>query len=93
MGGGDYDGDTVVVIFEPTIVSSFKPQPLLPGDLCLGDPPEGFIEQNFNKSSELIREFLASEKAKVEGETTKKYKEVVLSSLEKRFRIGQYSKM
>lgn len=94
MGGGDYDGDTVTVIFEPTIVSSFTPQPLLPGDMCQGDTPNGFFEEYFDKSSEVIRDFLETNQLELDSESAvQKYKKVILSSLERRFQVGTYSKM
>ena len=52
LGGGDYDGDTVLLIWQPEIVDDFQNAPE-----CLGDPPDDFIETNFVKEIETVTEF------------------------------------
>ncbi|KAF8320917.1 hypothetical protein DL93DRAFT_2224613 [Clavulina sp. PMI_390] len=91
MGGGDYDGDTVIVIFEPDIVNAFRNAPLLPGGLCQGDPPEGFIEKFFDNSPEMLDEHL--EKKKDPTAVVRVLQKAAVAPLENDYDVGMYSKM
>lgn len=53
LGGGDYDGDTVLIIWEPALVNQFTNSPT-----CLGDPPEDFLEKNFDREVKPASELL-----------------------------------
>lgn len=53
LGGGDYDGDTVQIIWEPQLVERFRN-----ADPALADTPEGFIEDNFEKELVTVQEEL-----------------------------------
>ena len=53
LGGGDYDGDTVQIIWEPSLVDSFRN-----ADPAYADTPEDFIEENFEKELVTVREVL-----------------------------------
>lgn len=94
LGGGDYDGDTVTVIFEPTIVSAFVPEQQRADGLCSGDPPPGFVGENFEKASEIIQDFLATKQIGPDSpEALEKYRRVLLSSLQTDMMVGRYSIM
>lgn len=59
LGGGDYDGDTVQVIWEPEIVEPFRN-----ASDKLAEQPEWFVKENFEKETVKVHEVLE----KVEGE-------------------------
>lgn len=44
LAGGDYDGDTATVIFDPALVD-----PFVQAEDCIANTPEGFEEENFEK--------------------------------------------
>ncbi|VDC03109.1 unnamed protein product [Peniophora sp. CBMAI 1063] len=53
LGGGDYDGDKVDVIWDPSIV-----QPFCNAPIELADAPADFEEKNFLRENEKVSEFL-----------------------------------
>ncbi|KAF8320916.1 hypothetical protein DL93DRAFT_2224612 [Clavulina sp. PMI_390] len=91
LGGGDYDGDTVVVIFEPEIVNAFRNAPLLPNGLCQGDPAPDFIEKYFDKSVQRLDQFLRVESD--HGVILKILQKMLLAPLVNQNTVGMYSTM
>ena len=53
LGGGDYDGDTVNVIWEPSLVDSFTN-----ADLSHADLPDDFEAENFDKEVVKVEELV-----------------------------------
>lgn len=53
LGGGDYDGDTVLIIWEPSLVEPFQN-----ADPVYADTPRDFIQENFEKELVTVREVL-----------------------------------
>ena len=53
LGGGDYDGDTVQIIWEPVLVEPFSN-----ADPRLADTPEGFVRDNFEKELVSVKDVL-----------------------------------
>lgn len=53
LGGGDYDGDTVQIIWEPVLVEPFRN-----ADSRLADTPEGFVRDNFEKELVSVKDVL-----------------------------------
>jgi len=90
LGGGDYDGDTVIIIWDPAIVNSFTNAPLDSNGLCAGDPPEDFIAKNFDKSVVRISDYMKTMPAN-EGEATKDLQKWLLAPLVNESVVGQYS--
>ena len=90
LGGGDYDGDTVVVIWDPAIVNSFTNAPLDGNGLCQGDPPEDFIEKNFDRSVELLSDYMKS-MPEGEGDVTRDLQKRLLAPLVNGSVVGYYS--
>lgn len=52
LGGGDYDGDTVILVWEPEVVDPFTN-----AQVCRGDPPTGFLEENFSRELRTTAEY------------------------------------
>jgi hypothetical protein len=92
LGGGDYDGDTVIVIWEATIVDSFQNAPLDGNGLCPGDLPEDFIQTNFDRSAERLSNCIDKLSAD-KGEVTKSLQKWLLAPLVNESVVGQYSIM
>ena len=90
LGGGDYDGDTVIIIWDPAIVNSFTNAPLDSNGLCAGDPPEDFLAKNFDKSVVRISDYMESMPAN-EGEAAKDCQKWLLAPLVNESVVGQYS--
>ena len=53
LGGGDYDGDTVTIYWDPALVEPFQN-----ADEQFADVPEGFIDHNFEKEVVKVNEFI-----------------------------------
>ncbi|KIJ49639.1 hypothetical protein M422DRAFT_205121 [Sphaerobolus stellatus SS14] len=79
LGGGDYDGDTGHIIWEPSVVESFK----VP-DSKFADPPEKFDEA-FEQNTMTVAEFLKSDQNSTLG-----LSHYTLSALNDSSLIGQY---
>lgn len=92
LGGGDYDGDTVIIIWDPTIVNAFRSEPLGTDGLCQGDPPEDFIENNFDKSSLKMSEIISTTAGKPD-ECAKILQRELLAPLVHKSIEGHYSVM
>lgn len=90
LGGGDYDGDTVIVMWEPTIVDAFQNAPLTPHGLCPADPPENFMADNFIKSSQLLETLLSTSPPDA---LESNLQQALLAPLEHETVVGQYSVM
>jgi RNA-dependent RNA polymerase len=90
LGGGDYDGDTVIVIWEPEIVGSFNNAPLDRDGLCQGDPPADFIEKNFDKSAQRLSNYINGMPAD-QGEVTRDLQKWLLAPLVNESVVGYYS--
>lgn len=90
LGGGDYDGDTVIVIWDPIIVNAFQNAPLRADGLCQGDPPDDFIGENFDKSSLKVSEILQSTAGDPDG-LAKVLQCALLAPLVHESIVGHYS--
>lgn len=89
LGGGDYDGDTVIIIWEPQIVDAFRNAPLDANGLCQGDPAPDFISTYFDKSVQRLDAFLQA--AHDEEETTRTLQKALLAPIVNGSVVGQYS--
>lgn len=79
LGGGDYDGDTVNVIWHPEIVTPFKNAPTE-----YSEPPED-LSKFFEKQT------LTVEKALEDGTFNDQFTSFLLASLDQRCSPGRYS--
>jgi hypothetical protein len=61
--------------------------------LCDGDPPDDFVEKNFDKSAKPLAELLASLEFMPPPDVVKAYQEVLLAPLISDTSVGMYSKM
>ena len=71
LGGGDYDGDTCTLIWDPPIVESFNNTPLRDGGLCDGDPPDDFLANNFLYTSANLADLCTGDQRTLEEELKK----------------------
>ena len=88
LGGGDYDGDTVLLIWQPEIVSDFQNAPT-----CKADPPPGFEEKNFEKEAKTVATFLAETDRENPESQARKAQLYLLSALSTGGAVGLYSNM
>lgn len=89
LGGGDYDGDTVIVIWEPEIVNAFHNAPLRPNGLSQGDPAPDFISEFFDKSVRRVDEVLQS--THNERDLTQTLRGTLLAPIINKSVVGLYS--
>lgn len=89
LGGGDYDGDTVIVIWEPEIVNAFHNAPLRPNGLSQGDPTPDFISIFFDKSVRRVEEALQDTRNVEHSAQT--LRGTLLAPLINKSMVGQYS--
>lgn len=87
LAGGDYDGDTALVMWNPEMVSSFTN-----ADDSYADPPTG-LEAGFTKSAETGAHFLRSLEGLSLEQRTQRYQHYLLGGLQDPSLIGQYSTM
>ncbi|KAF8517651.1 RNA dependent RNA polymerase-domain-containing protein [Gautieria morchelliformis] len=87
LGGGDYDGDTAHVIWEPSIVKAFRNP-----DDKFADPPLG-IDDAFERDTMTVDEFLEKHKAQHDMPVTvaESLQDYLLASLKDVSLVGQYS--
>lgn len=87
LAGGDYDGDTALVMWNPEMVSSF-----INANESYADPPDE-LEAGFTRSVETGIDFLK----KLDGlnleQRTQRYQYYLLGGLQDPSLIGQYSTM
>ncbi len=89
LGGGDYDGDTVLLIWQPEIVSDFQNT-----NICKADPPPGFEERNFEKEAKSVATFLRETDGERDPEgQAREAQKFLLSGLLSNGAVGQYSHM
>ena len=86
LGGGDYDGDTVLLIWQPEIVNDFQN-----ATECLGDPPDDFIGTNFVKEIETVTEFNQRVRNQPTAQKEKQLQRHLLASLAHTAVVGSYS--
>lgn len=89
LGGGDYDGDTVLVIWEPSLVRQFTN-----ADECYGDPPKDFLDKNFERQVKSTKEFLKelSDTNNID-ERDQRLQTWLLSGIGGTMTVGQYSNL
>ncbi|KAF8581588.1 hypothetical protein K439DRAFT_1353522 [Ramaria rubella] len=86
LGGGDYDGDTVHVIWEPTIVTAFR----RPDDKFADPPPN--LDNAFEKDTLTVEEFLKNHEEKHEAlAMSDSLQDYLLAALKDVSLVGQYS--
>jgi len=86
LGGGDYDGDTVIVLWDPELVRQFTNV-----QECRGDPPDDFIEANFHKEIRKVDEYASSLAHMGPTEKEDEAKKYLLAGLGGVTLVGQYS--
>ncbi|RXK35887.1 hypothetical protein M231_06851 [Tremella mesenterica] len=86
LGGGDYDGDTVQIIWDPEIVGPFKN-----ADDSFADTPQDFEKQNFVKDIVKGHEFLAALDGVSEETLVANYQSFLLAALKDDHLAGTYS--
>lgn len=86
LGGGDYDGDTVIVIWDPELVGQFTN-----ASECRGDPPDNFLQANFNREVRTVDEYTASLARMTPKEQEDEAKKYLLAGLGGVALVGQYS--
>ncbi|KAF8335959.1 RNA dependent RNA polymerase-domain-containing protein [Cantharellus anzutake] len=87
MGGGDYDGDTVVVISQPEIVNGFEQ-----ASRHALDPPADFVNKNFIKEKAPVPH-RGTSMFLDERESDRTVQRILLSSLRRLPLVGAYSNM
>lgn len=85
LSGGDYDGDTVSVIWEKRIVDQFKNAPL-----HLADPPKG-LRDEFEERNERVDDFIERVRDLSVEDRRKELQKVLLGALVDSSIVGQYS--
>ncbi|KAF8342289.1 RNA dependent RNA polymerase-domain-containing protein [Cantharellus anzutake] len=89
LGGGDYDGDTVLLIWQPEIVSDFEN-----AKTCRADPPADFEKRNFETEPKKVTTFLEETDGEKHPESqARKAQKYLLSALSDPSVVGRYSIM
>lgn len=89
LGGGDYDGDTVILVWEPELVGPFANAPA-----CRGDPPAGFVEANFKTTETRTTEEYATALARLDHEMQElELQGALLNNIGGSSTVGQYSNL
>ncbi|VDC06703.1 unnamed protein product [Peniophora sp. CBMAI 1063] len=84
LGGGDYDGDTAMVTYDPDIVKHFK------NHVFVSKPPE--VDVRFEKHAERVGDFFSRLGRLPPAERHREYVRVALGGLQDR-KVGMYSQM
>ncbi|CCM02288.1 uncharacterized protein FIBRA_04376 [Fibroporia radiculosa] len=84
-GGGDYDGDTVEVYWDPRLIENFRNA----NPNFAKEPPE--VQASLVKNSETVAEFLERTASLRNGELLHEYQKFLLGSLLNTSRVGTYS--
>lgn len=91
LSGGDYDGDQVVIIWQPEILDKWRDNP---SNLMFANPPEGF-SKNFEAAPPILRELLDRYPQRLSDQdkrmVVEEIQNVMLSSISIRKEIGMYS--
>ncbi|KDQ17270.1 hypothetical protein BOTBODRAFT_156039 [Botryobasidium botryosum FD-172 SS1] len=85
LGGGDYDGDTVTVIWDKKIVDSF-----VNANVDFAEPPENLMD-SFERKNETIADFEFRTASLQPRERTVEVQRYLLSSLQDTTIVGAYS--
>lgn len=88
LGGGDYDGDTVILIWEPEIV-----EPFTNASTCRGDPPPGFIETNFARELRTTADYATKLSGLTSHEREQELQDALLYSIGASSAVGLYSNL
>ncbi|KAL1695215.1 RNA dependent RNA polymerase-domain-containing protein [Schizophyllum commune] len=87
LAGGDYDGDTCIVIWDKQVVDNFKNS-----DIKYATPPDNILKHQFRRDTLTVDEFMKSheesENAELEIIEIQKY---LLSNLRDMTQLGMYS--
>lgn len=86
LGGGDYDGDTVIVLWDPELVNQFTN-----AVECRGDPPDNFLDTNFNREVRAVDEYTSSLARMTLAQQEDEAKKYLLAGLGGIALVGQYS--
>ncbi|KAG7096864.1 hypothetical protein E1B28_004272 [Marasmius oreades] len=90
LGGGDYDGDKVLLIYDPSIVDDFKN-----ADINFADPRMDIERDNFSKHTETVSQLL--ERAEPTEEQplarVRALQQYLLGGLKNMSLVGEYSNM
>ncbi|KZV62783.1 hypothetical protein PENSPDRAFT_617432 [Peniophora sp. CONT] len=84
LGGGDYDGDTAMVVYDPEIVGHFT------NHAFVQKPPE--VDTRFEKHAEKVRDFFRRLSRLPPADRHREYVRVALGGLQDR-KVGMYSQM
>ncbi|KDQ11268.1 hypothetical protein BOTBODRAFT_177510 [Botryobasidium botryosum FD-172 SS1] len=85
LGGGDYDGDTVTVIWDPSIVDNF-----VNADPSFADPPSDLLD-DFERQTESVKDFEARTSGVEPSIRLTEIQKYLLSALKDTVVVGTYS--
>ncbi|KAF9268058.1 hypothetical protein L218DRAFT_892734 [Marasmius fiardii PR-910] len=90
LGGGDYDGDKALLIYDPSLVDGFKN-----ADIKFADPRNDIERDNFSKHTETVSQLLERTKPTKEQPLARMHalQEYLLGGLENMSLVGEYSNM